>query len=192
MASRRTRSARRASARRPVKDALHLLAQDHRRVHRLFRQYARLPPGDPRAQEIVGQVCRELEIHARLEEQIFYPAARRSIRDAGLVDEAGIEHRSLQDLIDQLGRLDPADPQHASTFRVLAAYVRRHVKREESLLFPQVRQARIDTASLGKQLHARREQLVARMDQVTTAQAMAGALGGLVPGRGYREGARGP
>jgi hemerythrin superfamily protein len=54
-------------------DAIALLRADHDKVRELFRtSVAESDP--PTKREIVVLVCRELEIHAELEETVFYPA----------------------------------------------------------------------------------------------------------------------
>lgn len=82
-------------------DAIALLTSDHREVSELFKQFEEL--GDRAKAEkkkIVDAVCTALTVHARIEEEIFYPAVRASVKDADdLVDEAAVEHASAKDLI---------------------------------------------------------------------------------------------
>jgi hypothetical protein len=57
--------------------AIEALKQDHRRVEGLFSEFESATE-DKRKQELVAMICAELNIHTRLEEEIFYrPAARR-------------------------------------------------------------------------------------------------------------------
>jgi hypothetical protein len=56
-------------------NALQVLKQDHDKVRKLFAEYDAAGDGAPvRKQEIAEQVFRELQIHSRIEEEIFYPA----------------------------------------------------------------------------------------------------------------------
>src|ERR1044071_3014732 len=60
--------------------AIAALKQDHRRVEGLFRQFESATD-DRRKQDLIAQICNELNIHTRLEEEIFYPACREAIGD---------------------------------------------------------------------------------------------------------------
>lgn len=151
--ARAARTARRA-------DVLAILKDDHDRVKKLFRRFERMKDGDAQMSQLVEQACRELEIHAMLEEELFYPRIRERIRESDLVEEAEVEHESAKHLIHQLKRLDAEDPKYAATFAVLAEYVQHHVREEENEIFPQVRRARIDLVAMGEELQARRQELL--------------------------------
>src|SRR4051812_37361173 len=60
--------------------AIDALKQDHRRVEGLFAEFETATEGQ-RKQELVAMICAELNIHTRLEEEIFYPACREAIDD---------------------------------------------------------------------------------------------------------------
>jgi len=78
-------------------EATKLLKKDHDTVRDLFKQYEKA--GDKAFQTKKGifeQVKTELEIHATIEEEIFYPAARRAGIDSDLLDEADIDARERQ------------------------------------------------------------------------------------------------
>jgi hemerythrin-like domain-containing protein len=49
-----------------------------------------------------------LKVHARIEEEIFYPAVRKAIKDKDLMEEAQVEHDSAKTLIRQLERMHRA------------------------------------------------------------------------------------
>jgi hemerythrin-like domain-containing protein len=111
---------------------------------------------------LVKQVCAALKVHVRIEEEIFYPAVRKAIKDKGLMNEAEIEHDSAKALIRQLERIKPSDPKYTATFTVLCEYIEHHVKEEEAEMFPKVRRARVNLQALGKKLMARRIRLAAK------------------------------
>jgi hemerythrin superfamily protein len=55
-------------------DAVQMLEQDHRAVERLFDEFS---SGDQaRKGEIAQQIFQELDVHATIEEEVFYPALR--------------------------------------------------------------------------------------------------------------------
>src|SRR5919197_706506 len=94
-------------------NAVAMIKEDHRQVESLYQDYQRLD-GQPAAQRpVVEQICQALEVHAKLEEDIFYPAVQARLREDGpdLVAEAIKEHNEMKRLISQLqsGGLAEAD-----------------------------------------------------------------------------------
>jgi hemerythrin superfamily protein len=147
-------------------DAIKLLTADHREVKELFQEYQSLvdhEAEDDEKQPVAHQICAMLTIHATIEEEIFYPAARDSIKEPDLVDEANVEHASAKDLIAQLEASDPTDPLYDAKVKVLGEYIDHHVKEEESELFPQTRRAKLDMKALGERLVQRKADLMAEM-----------------------------
>ena len=72
-----------------------------------------------------------LEIHAQLEEEIFYPALR-AIADTEFVEKSVPEHDQMRRLITQLRNLEPADASYDETFFELMNIVMHHVADEET------------------------------------------------------------
>lgn len=147
-------------------DLLDMLSDDHKRVKKLFSRFEKLESEDEEAQQIARQVCLELELHARLEEELFYPALRGAIADEDLVDEAEVEHQSAKDLIAKIRELSPEDPKFRATVCVLGEYVNHHVKEEESDIFDQARSAKLDLQALAQRALERREALMAELGMV--------------------------
>jgi hemerythrin-like domain-containing protein len=145
-------------------NALEVLKEDHDYVKKSYRAFQKLDPEEDleEVQAIVKQVCAALQVHARFEEEIVYPAARKVLKEEDLIDEAEVEHDSAKTLIRQIERLKPKDPKYAATFTVLCEYVDHHVKEEENEMFPKLRRARLDLAALGKKLMQRKARLAAR------------------------------
>jgi hemerythrin-like domain-containing protein len=141
-------------------NAIELLKQDHDYVKKAFRAFEKMDHDDHDAvRNLVSQVCEALEVHAKVEEEVFYPAARKAIHDEDLMNEAEVEHDSAKTLIRQLKRMKPDDPKYAATFAVLGEYVKHHVKEEESEMFPKARRRRVNLQRLGGRLLARKIQL---------------------------------
>jgi hemerythrin superfamily protein len=150
-------------------DAIKLLTADHREVKALFQEYQKLVDHEAEDDEkhpIAQQICMMLTVHAQIEEEIFYPAAKESIKEADLVDEATVEHASAKDLIAQLESSDPSDELFDAKVKVLGEYIDHHVKEEESELFPEARRAKLDMAALGAELDQRKSELMVQMGMV--------------------------
>ncbi len=137
------------------------LKEDHKRVKKAYRDFQKLDAQqDPEScEELVLQVLDELSMHAAIEEELLYPAARDAIADAQLIDEAEVEHESMHALIDQLRQMSPDDAKYAARFTVLCEYVLHHVKEEEGEMFPQLERARLDWEGLAADIDERRAEM---------------------------------
>jgi hemerythrin superfamily protein len=147
-------------------DATKLLMADHKEVKALFKQYDKLAKGegtDEEKQAIAEEICTMLTVHATVEEEIFYPAAREAMEEQDLLDEAEVEHASAKELIAQIRGMSPADELYDAKVKVLGEYVDHHVQEEEKELFPKVRKADLDLKQLGAALEARKQQLMNEM-----------------------------
>src|SRR4051812_37179754 len=143
-------------------NAIAMLKEDHEYVKKAFRAFEKMDHEDHEAvHNLVSQVCEALEVHTTVEEELFYPAARKAIKDEDLMNEAEVEHDSAKSLIRRLKRMKPDDPKYAATFTVLGEYVKHHVKEEESEIFPKARRRRMNLERLGNRLLARKIQLTA-------------------------------
>ncbi|MES2947119.1 MAG: hemerythrin domain-containing protein [Pseudomonadota bacterium] len=143
-------------------DALELLMKDHADVQALFEEYEYLKEmdvDDDGRQQAAEKIYRMLTVHAKIEEELVYPALRNSLDDGFLIDDAEIEHAVLEELIDQLKGMDADEKLYDSKVKVLGEYVSQHVKEEEGDIFPQVRESGLDLVELGEQVRARKEQL---------------------------------
>ena len=143
-------------------DAITLLTDDHKEVKKLFRKYEKLVKAEAGAQEreaLARQICMMLTVHAQIEEEIFYPAARDVLPEADLVDEATVEHASAKDLIAQIEGMSADDDLYDAKVTVLGEYIDHHVKEEQDEMFPKMRR-RIDIKAVGAELMARKQQLM--------------------------------
>jgi hemerythrin superfamily protein len=109
-------------------------------------------------QQIVETACRELKLHAEIEEELVYPAIMEAMNedDQDLMREAIIEHASAKDLIAQLEQMNPGDENYQPTFKVLGEYVNHHIKEEEGEMFPKAKKAKIDVDGLGEAVMERK------------------------------------
>jgi len=144
------------------KDAVALLKADHRNVEELFEKYEKAS-GDGRKQKLAEQICMELSVHAKIEEEIFYPACEGKVEE-DLLKEAYVEHDGAKLLIAEIEAGEPSDEFYDAKVKVLSEQIEHHVKEEEQRLtgmFAQARKAGLDMDALGEQLAARKAELIA-------------------------------
>ena len=154
----------RASA--SAQDAIALLKADHKEVADLLEKYENGRLSKDRKMAVVKQICLALTVHAQIEEEIFYPAAREaSIREGDdLLDEAEVEHGSIKDLVSAIEGGSPEDDElFDARVKVLGEYVKHHVKEEENELFPKARKSDMDLEEVGARLAGRKEELMREM-----------------------------
>lgn len=139
-------------------DALSVLERDHRLVERFFADFDQAAPQqlDP----IGRRICKMLRVHTRIEEEMFYPAARNALRDAQPIDRAEAEHANAKDLISEVEARTADAPDYVDTVRRLQALVEAHVREEEGELFPQLRATDLNLEMLALALLDRRNTLM--------------------------------
>jgi hemerythrin superfamily protein len=159
------RKARRLN-RPPSKDsrgmnAVELLEQDHREVEEYFDDFEDANENEKGL--LAAKICLALTVHAQIEEEIFYPAARKATKDDDLLDEAAVEHAGAKELIAQIESMKPGDDLYDAKVKVLGEYIKHHVKEEEGELFPEAEQARMDLDAVGQALAQRKTKLMAQL-----------------------------
>jgi len=147
------------SPRAAVDNAIAVLTADHERVLELFDRFARIKSNGPQKAHLVERICDELELHTRVEEELFYPSVREVIEAADLMDEAVVEHDSAKALIDQLRGMKPGDGRYDAIVTVLGEYVKHHVREEQDVMFPKVRATDLDLLALGRAIKTRKRQI---------------------------------
>ncbi len=124
-------------------DGITLLKDDHRTVEKLFKDFEKTGAKAFKTKEkIVAAIIKELSVHAAIEEQVFYPAARNEATETnGEVLEAIEEHHIVKWELSELQGLPAEAEAFDAKMSVLMENVRHHVKEEETDLFPQIRAA---------------------------------------------------
>ncbi len=143
-------------------DAIAMLTADHKKVKSLFGDFKKLMDqegADDQKVALVKQICDALKVHAEIEEEIFYPAVRKAINDADLMDEALVEHAAAKDLIAQLEEMEPGDDLYDAKVTVLGEQIDHHVKEEEGNMFVKAKSAKVDGAALGAKMAQRQAEL---------------------------------
>lgn len=146
------------------RDAIALLKQDHRTVEALFDEFE--DAEEQEQSQLAERICNMLTVHAQIEEEILYPAAKEAFEDEeeeDLVHEAAVEHQSAKDLIAKIEGMTPDDEQFKATVKVLGEYIKHHVKEEEGELFPALKKTEVDLKEMGSQLAERKFALMEEM-----------------------------
>jgi hemerythrin-like domain-containing protein len=149
-------------------DAIDLLIEDHEKVDKLFKEFEDADRDDDETRSrIVEQACMELKVHSMLEQEVFYPAIRAEVEDdedEDLLNEAEVEHSTVDELVAKVEGLEAGDPLWAAHFTVLSEYVKHHVEEEEKEMFPRVRKMKeLDLEELGNEMKERKESLMAEL-----------------------------
>ena len=146
------------------RDAIALLKQDHRTVSALFEEFEK---ADEEEQSAIAQrVCQLLTVHATIEEELLYPAAKQAFEDEeddDLVNEAEVEHGTAKELIAKIEGMTSDDEHFKATVKVLGEYIKHHVKEEENELFPQLKKTELDLKEIGSRLADRKFALMEQM-----------------------------
>lgn len=145
---------------RNTQDATALLKADHKVVDGLFKKFE-ATTSNSKKKQLVDQICKELTIHAQVEEEIFYPAVQKALKDHELVPEAYVEHGSLKVLIAAVKGIEPYGEMYDANVKVMSEYVKHHVKEEEKEMFPETKSTSLDMVALGARMVERKAQLSA-------------------------------
>jgi hemerythrin superfamily protein len=180
-------------------NATNMIRLDHTHVMATFHQYKT----DSRPQIKLGLVnttCLALEVHAQLEEEIFYPAVRE-ITENEAIKKAPAEHAEMRRLIALLRSMEPQDVRYDDTYMELMRDVLHHVADEETIILPEAeRLLQNQLNDLGARMMKRRLQLVAprtkdialnmarAMPASSVALVAGAAVAGLLLGRRWTSG----
>ena len=147
-------------------NATQLLRQDHKKVEGLFKKFEQAKGMDAK-RRFAAQAMSELEVHAQVEEEIFYPAVKRAIDETELVDEAEKEHQEAKSLISELkamkGQNNGEGDDFESKFSDLQEAIQHHVEEEEGEMFPKVEDSELDLTELGSEMADRKKELMQKM-----------------------------
>ena len=145
-------------------DALSLLTEQHDGVRQLFVDHAALVQSHAdadRKRTVVALLCRKLAVHTRLEEEIFYPAARDALDDPAITQHGLAEHERMKELVEELWNTRAADRRHDVLVDALRSAAEKHFDAEEAELFPRTLDSSMNLHEVAGHLRARREQFLA-------------------------------
>ena len=154
--------------------AIEALKQDHRKVEQLFADFQSTEDED-RKDGLLQQICAELIIHTKLEEELFYPACRAAVSGEDILDEAQVEHDSAKLLIADLLDARATDRFRDAKVKVLGEQIKHHVTEEEKPgggIFAQAEAQGVDTAELTQAIKKRKEDLQGRAAELRPTRAV--------------------
>jgi uncharacterized membrane protein/hemerythrin superfamily protein len=156
-------------------DAVEMLKKDHEEVMKLFERFEGASVDEKGG--LAQHIYRELEVHATLEEEIFYPSVRDQVdlktvlegEDKGTDEDESQdtediiaisyeEHKTVKELIAQLRQLNPTSDEFKERFAEMKEAVQDHAGEEEETIFPAA-QMQLDLEKLGEQMRQRKEHL---------------------------------
>jgi galactokinase len=143
-------------------DAVALLKADHRKVEALFEAFE-AAKGDGKKKALAQQICMELTVHTKIEEDVFYPACEGKVEE-DLLKEAYVEHDGAKVLIAEIEAGGPDDEFYDAKVKVLSEQIAHHVGEEEQRvegMFSQARKAGLDMDALGEAMAAEKKELIA-------------------------------
>lgn len=157
-------------------NALDMLNDDHRHIKQLLKNLVELSPGNTAAQAgLLDRLSFDLDLHAKLEEDVFYPALSEAT--AGQHEQAKFEaveeHRLIEKALADLSAAVGQDEVFCGRAKVLKELVEHHVSEEDRDLFPLARKAMsaAELNALGHRMSVRRAELFAKIGEEAEAQA---------------------
>jgi hypothetical protein len=160
-------------------DAIALLKADHRKVEELFAAFEKAK-GMERKRALAEQICMELTVHTKIEEDIFYPACKGAVEE-DLLKEAYVEHDGAKVLIAEIEAGGPDDEFYDAKVKVLSEMIEHHVDEEEKRtegMFAQARRAGLDTDDLGMRMALEKEELTTKYKTSGLPTPETSSLGG--------------
>ena len=154
------RAAHGSAAKPKSLDAVTLLERDHREVQGYFDAYDKAKTDKQKA-ALAEKICHALTVHTRVEEELFYPAARKATGNEDVLDEAAVEHAGAKQLIAEIEAMTVGEDLYDAKIKVLGEQISHHVEEEEKELFPQIGQTDLNLVELGQKMEARKAELMA-------------------------------
>jgi hemerythrin superfamily protein len=142
-------------------NALNLLKKDHASVRTLFGSFERTGKTDSeKRNDLLEQIRREIQIHSRAEEEIFYPALKALDGEGRqLVAQALKDHKDINDLLTQISRLKLTAKNFDDRFEALFETVNDHIEEEEGEIFRFAEEncSEQELEDLGRQIQERKQ-----------------------------------
>lgn len=171
--SSKTKTTARKTVTAKTPDAIKLLEADHKEVAAWFKEYDKTENPAKKA-KLSEKICLALKVHAQIEEEIFYPAAREALKAAQeeMVDEAVVEHASAKALIAEIEQMEVDEDLYDAKVKVLGEMIEHHVGEEEKDFFPACRKTDMDMTAIGARMATRKDELMKTLARPNGQQVM--------------------
>lgn len=139
-------------------NAYHVLKEHHKVLKGLGRSISETPVGTAERQTHLDQMLLELDIHFRIEDDLYYPALAAA---STLIAVAHAEHRQVTDQLAVLLRTPPSAPGYEDEWNSFKTVLEAHADEEERDMIPAPPQVHITDAELeelGNKMAAKMEQ----------------------------------
>ena len=172
-------------------NATSMIRMDHTHV---LAQFHKIDPriAEGQREAVVRSICAALEIHAQIEEEIFYPAVRASGVNAPALERSLPEHDEMRRLIERVRSLDGQRAAQDDALNELINVVMHHMADEETQILPAAERflGPERLAELGAQMTERRlelarpraAELASDLARAAPAKTALVAIGALVAG----------
>lgn len=142
-------------------DVFALLKEDHEKVAEMLTAIEETTERALKGREdLFTRVKQELDLHAAVEEQIFYPALEEADETREITLEAYEEHRLVKQLLSELAS-EPKDTEEwTAKFTVLKENIEHHVEEEEGELFKKAKRVlgKEEAEELGQRIQQAKQQ----------------------------------
>jgi len=181
-------------------NAIRLLMQDHKKVRQLLSELEGTTTRNARdRQRLVQEISNEVNVHAQIEEEIFYPAfkeAAKKTEDTDMFYEAAEEHHVVEMVLPELESADPSSDEFTAKAKVLKELIEHHADEEEKEMFKRAKTImdEDELEELGTRLEERKMELMGEELEMVGAGASTGrARNGSTSGQanGARSSSRG-
>jgi len=138
-----------------------LLKSDHEKVAGILSSIEETTERAAKGRdELFARLKQELDLHARIEEEIFYPALEDSEETRDVTLEAYEEHNLVKQLLAELESQPKDTEEWTAKFTVLKENVEHHVEEEEGEMFPKARKvlSEDEIETLGDRLQEAKKQ----------------------------------
>ena len=146
-----------------------MIRSDHANLLSIFHRYTADAPGATR-QALADRICVALEIHMKLEEEVFYPALRELYPDGEVIQKGEPEHNAMRRLVARLRRMTAQDIGFDGAVLELMRSVMHHIADEETVLLPAAERVLSEhLGALGSRMNKRRFELARpRMGEIAS------------------------
>jgi iron-sulfur cluster repair protein YtfE (RIC family) len=121
-------------------DAITLLKDDHEKVAGIFEKLEETTErAEKTREELFMKLKQELDLHAHVEETIFYPVLKKSEETRDITMEGIQEHHVVKVLLRELDAMPVTSETWTAKLKVLKENVEHHVEEEEDEMFKKAR-----------------------------------------------------